>query len=237
MADHGEKGKFDAEIPSSVLEDALRSVEKHGPAPAAKPAAEGDVPVEVEAPASAAAALEAQLALSQEKARETLERLKEEHERYLRAAADLENYKKRVVREKEELQKFAAERVVKDILPAIDNLERALAAAAADDPLSGGVRLVLKQVEDALARHGVEARSALGQPFDPRHHEALSTVAAPDRPPGTVVSEHGRAWLMHGRLLRPAMVAVSAGAKGAPVAREEAGPGGPPEKGGDQEKS
>jgi len=233
MADHGEKGKFDADIPSSVLEEALRSVEKHGPAPAAK--AEGDGPVEVEAPASAAA-LEAQLTLSQEKARETLERLKEEHERYLRAAADLENYKKRVVREKEELQRFAAERVVKDILPAIDNLERALAAAAADDALSGGVRLVLKQVEDALARHGVEARSALGQPFDPRHHEALSTVAAPDRPPGTVVSEHGRAWLMHGRLLRPAMVAVSAGGKGAPAAKEEAGPGGPPEKGGDQDK-
>jgi len=218
MASDGEKGNFNADIPPSVLEEALRSVEKHGPASEGQ--APADVPVEVEQLSPAQASLEAQLALSQEKARETLDRLKEEHERYLRAAADLENYRKRVAREKEDLQKFAAERIVKDLLPAVDNLERALAAAAAEDPLSGGVRMVLKQVEDALARHDIEPRSALDQPFDPRFHEALSTVEAPGRPPGTVVAEHGRAWLMHGRLLRPAMVAVAGGAKGAAAAAE-----------------
>ena len=225
MPGDGEKGGFSADIPASILEDALRSVEKHGPGESPS----GGVPVEVEPPSGANApseeeSLRAQLALSQEKARETLERLKEEHERHLRAAADLENYKKRAAREKEELQRFAAERLVKDLLPAVDNLERALAAAAADDPLSGGVRLVLKQVEELLGRHGVEAKSALGEPFDPRYHEALATVNAPGRAPGTVVSEHGRAWFMNGRLVRPAMVAVAAGKPPAPGAPPPAEP-------------
>ncbi len=227
MPGDGKKGSFSADIPSSILEEALRSVEKHGPGEGEAPA---EVPVEVEPPAGApevseVESLRAQLALSQEKARETLERLKDEHDRHLRAAADLENYKKRVAREKEELQRFAAERLVKELLPAIDNLERALAAAAVDDPLSGGVRMVVKQVEDALGRHGITAKSAVGELFDPRFHEALATVDAPDRPPGTVVSEHGRAWFMHGRLLRPAMVAVAAGA----AARGAAGGAGAPD--------
>ncbi|HVP68101.1 MAG TPA: nucleotide exchange factor GrpE [Anaeromyxobacteraceae bacterium] len=221
MASDGEKGNFSADIPASILEEALRSVERHGPGedPPEGPSA----PEEKATPAESS--LEAQLALSQEKGRETLERLKEEHERYLRAVADLDNYKKRVAREKEDLQKFAAERIVKDVLPGIDNLERALAAAAADDPLSGGVRMVLKQFEEALARHGVKAQSALHQPFDPRFHEALSSVEGSGHPPGTVIAEHGRAWLIHGRLLRPAMVAVAAGGREPPASAPEGAPG------------
>jgi len=224
MPDDGEKGNFSADIPSSILEEALRSVDRHRPT--GEEPAPAEVPVEVEAGAPPEGSLAAQLELSQEKARETLERLKEEHDRYLRAAADLDNYKKRVAREKEEITKFAAERIVKDLLPAVDNLERALAAAAADDPLAGGVKLVLRQLEEALARHEVRPQSALGGPFDPRFHEALSTVEAPGQPPGTVVAEHGRAWLVRGRLLRPAMVAVSAGAKAAAPAEGAAGPKG-----------
>jgi len=220
MPDDGEKGRFSADIPASVLEEALRSVEKHG-----DEAAPADPAVEVEPKAPDVPSLEAQLALSQEKARETLERLRDEHERYLRASADLDNYKKRVAREKEDLQRFAAERVVKDVLPAIDNLERALAAAAPDDPLSSGVKMVLRQLEEALARHGVTPQSALHQPFDPRFHEALSSVEGSGHPPGTVVAEHGRAWLIHGRLLRPAMVAVAAGGKDPAGAAPEGSPG------------
>jgi molecular chaperone GrpE len=202
-------------------------------APDAEPAAPGEpdaagveVPVEL-AGASAAAAgqgaptgdspeaaevasLRAQLELSQTLARGTMEKLREEHERLLRATADLDNYRKRAAREKEEVQRFAAERLVKDLLPAVDNLERALQAAAEGDPLKGGVRMVLKLVEGALARHGAEPQSALGQPFDPRVHEALMRVETAEAPPGTVVQEHGRAWTLSGRLLRPAMVAVSA---------------------------
>jgi len=231
MPGDGEKGNFSADIPSSILEEALRSVERHQPG--AEEKASPEVPVEVEPSPPEADSARAQLELSQEKARETLERLKEEHERFLRASADLENYKKRAAKEKEELTKFAAERIVKDLLPAVDNLERALAAAAPDDPLAGGVRLVLKQLEEALARHEVRPQSALGSPFDPRFHEALSTVEAPGRPAGTVVAEHGRSWLIRGRLLRPAMVVVASGAKSEPSAPRAAGPGDPSGQGGE----
>jgi molecular chaperone GrpE len=183
-----------------------------------------EVPVETAAEgvpdgeAGELASLRAQLELSQTLARGTMERLREEHERVLRAAADLDNYKKRAAKEKEELQRFAAERLVKDLLPAVDNLERALRAAPEGDPLTGGVRMVLKLLEGALSRHGAEGQSALGQPFDPRLHEALMRVETADAPPGTVVEEHGRAWTLSGRLIRPAMVAVAAAPSPAPAA-------------------
>jgi molecular chaperone GrpE len=138
------------------------------------------------------------------------EELAAEHDRLLRTAADFDNFRKRVTREREEAARNAAGPLVKDLIPAIDNLERALAAAPPGDPLSDGVRMVLKQVEEALARHGVEPRDAMGQVFDPAIHEALATVPAPGTAAGTVVAQHGRAWLQHGRLLRPAMVAVAA---------------------------
>jgi molecular chaperone GrpE len=214
------------------------SEEAPGPGPATPSAVEeaqsrpeGEVVVEVEAPGADALAAEAeslrvQLELSQRLARGTMEKLREEHERTLRAAADLDNYRKRAAKEKEEIQKFAAERLVKDLVPVVDNLERALAAAPEGDQLSGGVRMVLKQIEGVLARHGVEARSALGQPFDPRMHEALMKVESQESAPGTVVAEHGRAWLLQGRLIRPAMVAVAAAPGSAPAPTATSGPDG-----------
>ncbi|HSM93961.1 MAG TPA: nucleotide exchange factor GrpE, partial [Anaeromyxobacteraceae bacterium] len=111
MADKHPKGSFKTEIPPEVMDDAVRSVERN----AAPPPADAEVPVEVTPEGREGAAppaaedvegLRAQLELSQAKSRETMERLKEAHERMLRAAADLENYKKRAQREKEELQKF-----------------------------------------------------------------------------------------------------------------------------------
>jgi len=202
MPGTGEKGSFAADIPASVLEEALKSVAKHGAD------ASGDPPpdpvVEVEAPAPDLAADVKRLE----------DELSAEHDRLLRTAADLDNFRKRVAREREEAARHAAGPVVKDLIPAIDNLERALAAAPKDDPLADGVRMVLRQVEEALLRHGVEPRSALGEPFDPALHEALATVVAPGAVPGTVVAQHGRAWLQHGRLLRPAMVAVAAAEPG-----------------------
>jgi molecular chaperone GrpE len=198
MSGTGEKGSFAADIPASVLEEALKSVARHeGQAPEGTG---GDPPVEVEAPPSDLAAdvqrLEGELAA--------------EHDRLLRTAADLENFRKRVAREREEAARNAAGPVVKDLLPAVDNLERALAAAPPGDPLADGVRMVLRQVEEALLRHGVEPRNAMGEVFDPVLHEALATVPSPGAVAGTVVGQHGRAWMHHGRLLRPAMVAVAA---------------------------
>jgi len=201
MAQDTGKGSFSANIPQSVLDEALEAVGKKE---------EGqEVPVAGEPP-SELDKVRAELELSLAAGKETFERLKEEHERRLRAVADLENYRKRAQREKEELERFANERLLKDILPVVDNLDRALAAAPADDPLSGGVKLVLKVLEEALARHGVKGFDALGQHFDPKLHEAIMAVPTADQPPGTVVMQHGRGFLLNDRLVRPALVAVAA---------------------------
>ena len=226
MADSDKKGAFRADIPADAVQEALRSVERIARGDAT-PAAEradgaapdeagspGEVPLEVEAAdpaalASEAATLRAQLELSTAKGRETLERLKDEHERVLRGAADLDNYKKRAAREREDIQKFANEKLLKDFLPVLDGLDRALAAAPAEDPLGEGVRLVRASLEQALAKHGITAFSALGERFDPAFHEALLQVPTAERAPGTVVLEHARGFKLHDRLVRPAMVGVA----------------------------
>ncbi|HYQ81020.1 MAG TPA: nucleotide exchange factor GrpE [Anaeromyxobacteraceae bacterium] len=209
MPGDGEKGAFSADIPQGAIEEALRSVEKAG----TEAEAQAEAAPEAEAAGDAGGErdrLAAQLELSMQKGRETLERLKEEHDRFLRAAADLENYKKRAARERDEAQKFANERLLKDLIPVLDNLERALLAAPEGDPLAKGVRLVLRAFEEALGRHGIKAFGALGQPFDPRLHEAvMQVVASGDQVPGTVVLQHGRGFLLNDRLVRPAMVGVA----------------------------
>jgi molecular chaperone GrpE len=219
MAESNDKGAFQADIPADAVQEALRSVERvsKGDAPAepAGAAAGAEIAVETEAPADVAAlraevaSLEAKLELSTTKGRETLEKLKEEHERLLRAAADLENYKKRAAREREDVLRFGNEKLLKDLFPVMDNLDRALAAAAADDPLAAGVKLVRASLEQALAKHGVTAFSAMGEKFDPAVHEALMQVPTREKPPGTVVLEHARGFKLHDRLVRPAMVGVA----------------------------
>jgi molecular chaperone GrpE len=218
MADTHRKGSFKTEIPPEVMDDAVRSVERNKSRP--EDAGAEEIPVEVspessggsaEEPAGAAevASLRAQLELSQEKSRETMERVKEAHERMLRAAADLENYKKRAQREKEEVQKFGVEKLLKDLLPVLDNLDRALAAAPPGDPLAAGVGLVRTSFEQVLSKYGVKGFSAVGQPFDPAQHEALMQVPTAEQPPGTVVVEHARGFTLHDRLVRPALVGVA----------------------------
>ncbi len=202
MASENEKGGVTADIPDEAVEEALRSVEKHAGEAAERGAAEE------RAASPEVESLSAQLELSQEKGRETLQRLKEEHERFLRAAADLENYRKRAQKEREEIQKFGIEKLLKDLIPVLDNLERGLKAAPEGDPLASGVKLVLRGFEETLGRYGVKAFSALGQPFDPRLHEALLEVPSAE-PPGTIVLEQGRGYFLHERLVRPAMVGVA----------------------------
>jgi molecular chaperone GrpE len=168
--------------------------------------------------------LEAQLEESFKRSRETGDRLKDTHERLLRTAAEFENYKKRAQKEKEDASKFGTEKLLKDFLPVMDNLERALDHAEQHDPkqVLEGVRLVQKLFESTLARHGVVGFSAVGKPFDPAFHEALMQQES-DSPPNTVVSEMARGYKLHDRLVRPAAVVVS---KSRPV------PGEPPPAGG-----
>jgi molecular chaperone GrpE len=228
MADTHEKGAFQADIPPDAVEEALRSVEKaSAPAPAPEVDVEGAplIGEEAEALAGQVRNLEAQLEFSQAKGRETLERLKEEHDRFLRAAADLENSRKRAQKEREEVVRFGNEKLLKDLLPVLDGLDRALASAPEGDPMVKGVQLVRAAFEQALSRHGVKAFSAMGEPFDPARHEALLQVPSTEARPGTVVLEHARGFTLNDRLVRPAMVGVAVATPAAGPADEPGGPG------------
>ena len=138
------------------------------------------------------------------------------YERYLRSVADLENFRRRTVREKDELRQFAASRVLEDLLPVMDNL--ALGLAATKQPgadlksLAGGVELVLNQLKSALSNHGLKEINPVGQTFDANFHESISAQASADVPEGSVTNVVRTGFTLNGRLLRPASVVVSSGA-------------------------
>lgn len=134
----------------------------------------------------------------------------ENYERFIRAKADIENILKRHQREISERARYDGEALARDILPAVDDLERALQHA--DDgaaAVSGGVELVLKGLLVALQRNGVERIEAEGKPFDPAEHEAVTMVESGDVPPNTVMQVFRAGYKMRDRLLRAAMVSVS----------------------------
>ena len=136
---------------------------------------------------------------------------KENWDRYLRTAADLENYRKRQRRELEDARFEAKAKVLKEMLPVVDNLERAIEHAhqqAGSTPIIEGVQLVLRQFLSAFERLDVTPIEAAGQPFDPNLHEAISQAES-DQPPGTVVQVLQRGYRSSERLLRPALVVVA----------------------------
>ena len=140
----------------------------------------------------------------------TLEADKREvHDRFLRLAAEFENWKKRARREQDEAATRGREALLKELLPALDNLERALQAAPEKDPVAVGVRLVDKQVMSALEKFEVKRFSALGQPFDPNMHEAIQQVESSEVTAGSVAKEFAQGYTIGGRLLRAAMVGVA----------------------------
>ncbi len=215
MSESG-KGKFSADISPEVIDEALQSVAKTpgGRAPdegteAPIPESSDDTPLNIP---SEIEELRSQLALSQEKGRETMARLQEVHERMLRAVADLENYRKRAQKDKEQMQKFGTEKILADLLPVMDNLDRALdhSNGSADfTSLMRGVSMTRKLFEDTLAKYGVQPIPAVGQPFDPHFHEAMQHVESSELPANQVVSELVPGYTLNGRLLRPALVVVS----------------------------
>jgi molecular chaperone GrpE len=135
----------------------------------------------------------------------------ENYDRYLRNAAELENIKKRLAREKAEGIRFANENLMRDLLPTLDNLVRAVEHAKGGNgqPLLEGLEMVLKGLLDALNRHGLTQISALGETFDPEKHEAFAQVERPDCAPNTVVEEYNKGYYFFDRLLRPALVTLS----------------------------
>jgi molecular chaperone GrpE len=137
---------------------------------------------------------------------------KQNYDRLLRQMAELDNFKKRTARERDEAIRFANEAVIKDLLPVVDNLERAVAHASGGDngrPLVEGVEMVLRQFLDVLTKHGAAPILAIGQPFDPSKHEAMAQVERDDHEPNSVVEELQKGYTFRDRLLRPALVSVA----------------------------
>lgn len=136
------------------------------------------------------------------------------YDRYMRAVADLENFRKRSIREKDELRQFAATGVVEDIIPVLDNLGLGLAAARQQTevkPIVDGVALVLDQFKAALARHGLKELNPLGQPFDPNLHDCISHQPTEQFPAEHVSQVVRLGYTLNGRMVRPASVVVSSG--------------------------
>jgi molecular chaperone GrpE len=146
-------------------------------------------------------------------------------DRLLRTAADFDNWRKRAKKEQDEAAAKGREALLKDMLPVIDNLERALKHAG-DDPLAQGVRMVEKQLLSTLEKFGVTRFSAVGQPFDPALHDAIQQVETTEHAPNTVAQEFASGYLVSGRLLRAAMVAVAKPPAGAAGDGSESGGGG-----------
>ena len=138
--------------------------------------------------------------------------VQESHERFLRAAAELDNFRKRKEREISDLRKYANQTLLRELLGVVDNLERALVSARESghpEALMEGVEMTLKELLKIFNQFGVTPIEALEQPFDPNHHEAVMQQPSDAFPANTVIKELQRGYLLRDRLLRPAMVVVS----------------------------
>ena len=137
---------------------------------------------------------------------------RQHEERALRTMAEFDNARKRAQREREEHTRFANETLIRELLPVLDNLDRALQAARAEGgapALTSGVELIQREFFRVLEKFGVTPFSSVGERFDPERHEAIARVPSVEHEDMTVVNETTRGYLMHGRVLRPASVAVA----------------------------
>jgi len=143
-------------------------------------------------------------------------KLRDAEDRHLRDRAELENFKRRIQRERAEALRYASDGLLRDLLPVLDNLGRAIQAAkesrgdgAGVGPLIDGVEMVQRQLVDTVDRHGASRIEARGKAFDPSLHEAVAQVETDQVPPGTVVDELAPGYRLHDRLLRAAQVSVA----------------------------
>lgn len=136
----------------------------------------------------------------------------ENNQRLLRAQADFDNFRKRTLKEKEELAKYASMKLIDQLLPVVDNFERALQAGQ-DNPemssFSKGVDMIFRQFLQVLEQEGLQAMNAVGQPFNPEFHQAIMQVESDDHEEGIVVEEVQKGYMLKDKVLRPAMVKVS----------------------------
>ncbi|MEG6585814.1 nucleotide exchange factor GrpE [Dendrosporobacter sp. 1207_IL3150] len=138
-------------------------------------------------------------------------RLLQEHaERVKRLQADFDNFRRRTRQEKEDLSSLVTQNLIKELLPLLDNFERAMATEAAQDAaaIRSGVEMMYRQFSSALEKNGLEQINAVGQTFDPQFHEAIMRVDDCDKPEGTIVEELQKGYIVRGKVVRPSMVKV-----------------------------
>lgn len=146
----------------------------------------------------------------------TKEDSKKHQDQYLRALADFDNLRRRNIKEREDLHKYGVESLLKDLLPVLDSFDTALKwdqgsseqSASGNDNLFAGIHLVKKQLLDILQKHGLTKIASKGQPFDPNFHQAVAKVASEGSDQEIVHEEFASGYMLHDRLLRPAMVSV-----------------------------
>ncbi|WP_421234626.1 nucleotide exchange factor GrpE [Aeromonas enteropelogenes] len=172
----------------------------------AQPVEPTDVDCEVTAEQARIAELEAQLEAAQQASAE-------ERERAIRAVAEMENLRRRAAQDVEKAHKFALEKFAGELLPVLDNLERAIELADKEKdalkPMIEGVELTLKSMQSGVAKFGLVALDPTNQPFDPNAHQAMSMVPSADVAPNTVIAVMQKGYELNGRVIRPAMVMVS----------------------------
>lgn len=168
------------------------------------------------ATADALASATARIAELEAKLAETETRATDNLAGWQRAQADLDNYRRRTERDRDDLARFAGQNVIMKLLPIVDNLDLALKSAdtaaeanSAVVPVRDGIALIHKQFYEVLAKEGVQPIEAAGQPFDPEFHEAVMRIDTDEHPDGTVVADLRRGWTMHGKVIRATMCQVS----------------------------
>ncbi|MGC8603920.1 MAG: nucleotide exchange factor GrpE [Desulfomonilaceae bacterium] len=142
----------------------------------------------------------------------TIKESQDNRDRWLRAVAELENFKKRSLQDKTRLLKYKEEDLLRELLPILDNLERALTHGAKEDnsnPITLGVKMVLGMFTEVLKKYGVSELESVGKPFDPQFHEAIAQEPTQDATPNTVTKELEKGYMYKDKLLRPAKVVVS----------------------------
>lgn len=156
--------------------------------------------------------IQAQIKELQEKLKEAEQKAEENYNRFLRAQADFENFRRRTRKEKEELEAYASVSLIEQLLPVLDNFERAIEAGKQTEDQEGmlkGVEMVFNQIKQVLQQQGLVEIEAVGQPFDPHVHEAVMQVESEEYQSGYVVEELQKGYKLKDRVIRPAMVKVS----------------------------
>lgn len=186
--------------------------EEAGTASGETPASNGEAGAAAEE-VDPAEVLEEDLTALMQRNQELEQLASENHDRYLRALAEFDNFRKRQKQEMDDARRSGTERLAADLLAVLDNFERALQHTEGDaenDPVREGILLIHKQLVNTLAKHEIVPIEAVGHPFDPQFHEAIMRVEADsDHPPGTVAEELRKGYMINGRVLRASLVKVA----------------------------